>query len=173
MYDKQSGFSLIECMIYSTVLAIFITIFFNGITHWIAQLTKQGISTHILYELYAAHDLLIRDLRQAPTDRFEWKKITEEQVVWRGRDIDIGWYVHQGNLYRSSGSFNQSTDQWITHTKSLVARSVSDCKFSAHYTDHGLQYITVTLTIERDDIHKKHILETDVVVAQGILYEEA
>ncbi len=88
-----------------------------------------------------AHDLLVRDIHRASSQRKDWKKIEPDMLIWHVDTKDIGWHHKKGQLLRLEGNFDVSTNTWHKKVQSVVAQSITSVRFYVHGQD-ALEYVT-------------------------------
>jgi len=100
---------------------------------WVAQLwpfyMKQTKKTTTLINLYTAHDVFIRDIKEAPSSRKHWKKINPHELIWHVAHNDIGWAIDKGALIRQEGRYDTNTMEWHNKTKSLIVPNITTVLF--------------------------------------------
>ena len=118
---NRNGFSLLEFLIYFTLLSFLATTIFSWLArshHILKNRSKQAAG---LLQLYAAHDVLVRDLHAAPALREHWKKIDTKELVWCAGEYDVGWRLEGKKLLRLQGHYDAGQQQWKKKRKSVVA----------------------------------------------------
>ncbi|MCX5922020.1 MAG: hypothetical protein NTX86_01700 [Candidatus Dependentiae bacterium] len=128
MKTKQ-GFSLVECVIYCGLFSMMMMVLFNWMIPMHMRLKASSSRIAKLIELYAACDVLTRDIRMASANTDQWKKVTEQELIWHSRGVDIGWSFEKNSLFRSEGTYNASSQSWVKKTKNLIADNVDTVKF--------------------------------------------
>jgi hypothetical protein len=102
---------------------------FNWMISMHASLKNPTKNVAILTGIYAAQDLLMRDLYSVPIEMELWKDHATSQLIWHAVDKDIGWLLEHEQLYRIEGTFNVAQATWSEKTRSLVADEIRKCKF--------------------------------------------
>lgn len=130
LHNAMQGTTLIECLLYCTLLVLLTTISFSWLSRTQAALQKQ---TKINNE--SINDMILRDvimnvLRQAPSDARKWKKRDSHEIVWSQHDHDVGISYEKGQLIRSEGLFLVAIGQWKTRTKSIISNTLKKFAFS-------------------------------------------
>jgi len=129
---KYAGFSLIECMIYCMVLAILFMTWFHGMVVAHTAFVKKATKTIQLSNVYAAHDMLIRDIRHAPSKSTQWKLCTNTQLIWHQQENDIGWMIHNNTLFRIEGTYDAERQKWCKKKQSVALFDVARISFTKH-----------------------------------------
>lgn len=127
--QKYNGFTLLEILIYILFFS-FITL---AASMWIARLWQFSMlrskKQESLITLYCAHDVLIRDLRAAPSDPTQWKATQENCIIWHTKNGDIGWLQDNDQLIRIEGRYNNTKKKWTKKTKSIIAKKINNVQF--------------------------------------------
>ncbi len=122
---NKNGFSLLEFLVYFMLLSFLATTIFSWLAHSHHTLKNRSRQATELLQLYAAHDVLVRDLRAAPALREHWKKIHTKELIWHVGNHDVGWRVEDKKLLRLEGRYDAEKQQWMKKTKSVVADKVA------------------------------------------------
>jgi hypothetical protein len=116
---KRYGFSLIEFLIYCTLLMFmsflvlqFFYIHSRGLFA-IAQKNQSAIS------LYNCFDILNRDIQSAYSQPEYWHYSSDE-IVFKTNNECIGWVLKNKNVYRIKGDYNFLSGHWNTKSKTLL-----------------------------------------------------
>ena len=149
MRAKQ-GFILIECCAYLIICAL-LTL---TIMQWVTQTVHEAdCITHSIDRVMTsmvAQDVFMRDLQAAPRDRSAWIKIMPDNIIWRmSNGGTIGWTVHNKQLIRKEGTYNELSHQWAKHHTSAVAYGVTQFNCSIEIEDNGVRGVYSTLCIEK------------------------
>lgn len=124
--NKKRGFSVVYFIIYLLCTTILITV----AIHWHISVQhiykKQVNALHLLIDTYLAHDLLIRDLRAAPSDTTAWMQNTETQLIWKVpfEDKAIGWNYQNNELIRTEGTYYPRTEIWHDATTTVILSDI-------------------------------------------------
>lgn len=152
MNRQERGFSLIECLIYCTVMSLLALLVFefflkNSLTA--RQFTKQGkqvMSTH------AAHAFLANDIQCAACHKSSWDVSDPHAFVCRVGQAAVGWHVKDGSLYRTSGQYDFAFGYWVHKSRSLVAERTQ----FAYQVYQNAQTITgMDTQLQADRAHSK------------------
>ncbi len=125
----REGFTLLELLLYMlffAFIALATASFMVRLWQTSAQRNKKQES---LITLYTAHDMLLRDIHRAPTDREQWKEIQKECIIWHAKEADVGWLREGEQLVRIEGRYHKKKKQWSKQTKNLIVSHVSALQF--------------------------------------------
>jgi hypothetical protein len=112
----RPGYLAFEFILYFFLMTLLITL----VMQWAATSQVQ-----LQAALYAAHDVLVRDVLQAPADLTLWYSCSTNNYCWHAQGVDVGWYVIEGALMRLEGAYNRVTHEWIARQRSLMAQGVT------------------------------------------------
>lgn len=157
-----AGFSLIECMIYFFISTLLLTVVINWVVTTQSRVSSASKQCNQWMGHVTALDFICRDLRAAPSNQAEWKKINTTELIWHLDDNDIGWSMENAQLFRSEGTYVASSGQWNTRTKSLVDDAIGSVSFDVKRNPkfpEELQRITCTF----DKISRTITLRNGVV----------
>ncbi len=131
LMKKRKGVTIIEFLVYLAIFSLIIMISMD----WIVRLWQTCLfyskKRVCLVNLSAAHDMLIRDLQNAPSSAANWKMKTTSQLIWTASTKkDICWMYENNTLVRIEGSYNEKKKQWKKKTKNLVASSIKKANFT-------------------------------------------
>src|SRR3989338_6525412 len=98
MNAMRRGFSLIECMIYLSLLSVLVIMTWNFFYRSYETIALVMRDTTQIMQLSSALDLISRDLSQACADQKSWYKPRTGEIIFKKRDEHIGWRVHKGSL---------------------------------------------------------------------------
>ncbi len=153
---KCAGFSLIEAMIYCTVLAILVMTWFHGMITSHVAFARESERITQLSNLYAAQDILRHDIRQASAHVDAWKKQSDSEIIWHVHKADVGWVLQDGVLLRIEGNYDSKQKKWHDKKQSIALFDVSQVSFVKHGDKNYIKSITCQLTLhnkEKIDIH--------------------
>jgi type II secretory pathway pseudopilin PulG len=133
---KNSGFSLVEFLIY-TVLFSFLAVLFFGVASR-AQfkfITTTSAQENLLRQVLAI-DLLRRDLMSASFVSSDWdvqqnavfKKMTLTSKN-RPQSVCVCWFIAARGLMRAQGEYDFTKHEWINRTSCIVCQSINSIKF--------------------------------------------
>lgn len=152
---NRGGFGLIECMIYCLLVALLAVTWMQGIASVCRALSGYSRQCNAMVVLYSAHDLLVRDLRNAPRTNKGWKKVLPTELIWHTNGTDIGWQFIDNQLVRMEGVYQAGSDSWSKRSKSIVATNLEQIQFQANQKGGKVSSVGIRLqghghTIERD-----------------------
>lgn len=128
--NRQSGFSIIECLVYCSLFCFLCILIFGWVGASQVSLTKIHKKSRHLLDTYGSLDAFVQDAMGAPSDSSAWKKVSEHELVWQGHEGAIGWAWSEGSLYRTTGIY--ADRQWTQSTKNLVSSSLNRVNFTVH-----------------------------------------
>jgi len=126
----RKGFTLIEMMLYVLFIAFIAMATASLMVHLWQSLYTRNQKQELLITLYLAHDMLVRDLHDAPVDPLLWKEIQHDTLIWHTKKGDIGWQRKQKQLVRKEGRYNAQKHRWSKVTISLIANQVTQVSFT-------------------------------------------
>lgn len=141
---NRHGFLLIEWLVYCMIIAFVALCTALWLSNCYIPIIKDAQASSAMVDVWVAHDLMIRDLRNAEGD-LPWKtqKIATSEYVWKMRSSSVGWAIHNKKLIRTEGDFNGI---WRSSSRAIVARGMSSFGITG---DHALPHL-VTCWLEND-----------------------
>lgn len=123
-YASQPAFTVLEVII---ALALTVALM-SMLTHWIADshVRLQQNARHVtrLLSVASAYEVVRRDVQQASGDYGLWKRY-EGAPVWHAQGADVCWHVHDGVLYRVSGTYDAKHATWREKSMSRVVSGIA------------------------------------------------
>lgn len=126
----RRGFLLIEFIIYFAVATTLFTVSFQAVSSLYLRMLGQSTFVNRLTEWHCAQDVFARDVQRAPCQRWLFKKVTEQSLIWAQGNEDIGWILEDGTLMRYAGTYDVVKQEWKKKVKSLVVQDVQRCVFA-------------------------------------------
>lgn len=126
-YNK--GFTLLESLIYISCLSLFALVFFAMVNLFIN--TKFSLSLlRSKAEIIVGINLLLKDIIKAPNIT-SFKSIGKNKLIYKDfdLDLDIGWIVKSGNLYKYIGRYSIDSDYWIKKRSNLILQNLESIDF--------------------------------------------
>lgn len=120
----KKGFSLIECMVYLSLLTVLVPMVFVWLSSFSSSALKQN-QLHTVIDLYLARDFIVQDIQKGSADIRQWKLTRTNYLIWNMGNDDIGWELRDNKLYRYSGQYDQKKDQWNVKSKSVIAQGIT------------------------------------------------
>jgi len=160
---NNHGFSLIECMVYCSILMILSVMTFTFIARITTTISQSNSRMQQALWLEAAHELLRADIQQASCNVNEWCVQEKNQFVCKGAQEWYGWRLKGENLYRMKGIYDCNAQQWLEKSESLVARHVQLFKPVVHIEKELVKAVHCTLALR----HSSRVEET-VHVMNGV-----
>lgn len=131
------------------ICAILMMTLMRWITQTVLEAGRTVQSTDRALTGVLVHDVIVRDLQPAPSDRSAWLAIAKDHIIWQGSDGKaIGWHHTNKQLVRKEGSYNTQTQQWGKHHASVVASGVDAFSCQIQADEKRVQGITSTLSLE-------------------------
>jgi hypothetical protein len=119
------GFTLIELLVYLVITTSIIMLTVQWIAQSHSRLTQHAMLNKNCIGMCAAHDVLMRDVRAAPTAHTAWKEIGPHAWIWRTGQEDIGWELRKGQVRRMTGLYDMSKHAWSKHHTSVIAQDIA------------------------------------------------
>jgi hypothetical protein len=147
-----NGFTLIECTLYILFLGLISTMWFSSTIRIYTGMRSIYYKNHILLNLYASSDALVRDLRlKPPTSNALW--YLPHGLVWHhtADKHSIGWFLQDHTLMRCEGIYNQEAHTWSECTKSVVCNAMTAAEFMAKESGSAvaISFVSGAVTMER------------------------
>ncbi len=130
MKHNSKGFTLLEVIIYILFFSFITTITALWMVRMWNVCMLKGTKQKSLISLYGAHDILIRDIQEAPADYTQWKEQQADCIIWHTPKADIGWCKQKDRLVRIEGMYDRVKKEWTKQTKSVVAMPVKAVTFT-------------------------------------------
>lgn len=147
---KSNGYSLIEYCVYLACCAVSALI----ISWYVLDFLKIS-QKHFHHEQLAylgAIQLLGNDLLYAPQDRHKWHRIQVDSLIWKNHIQDVGWYLHNNNLWRITGHYDSKKGTWGKHKKNLIAYHINDFKTQILMKKNRIIGVKVLLSGNKDSL---------------------
>jgi type II secretory pathway component PulJ len=142
--NRQSGFTAIELLIYITLCAGLAITVFGFVARAAQDCLQSQKTTNELVEVALAQELLARDMRRAPIQKIAWKKISNHELIWNSENGDIGWLASDNGMFRTTGTYDTQSDQWLHKRKISCAKFLHRATFSVGEKNHRITHITTT-----------------------------
>lgn len=160
----KPGFFLVELLVYISLSSLFFVLLFQ-LTSYKHNNNKSliNVNSHRASASMAL-DLLTNDLRQSTSNPFYWRVRSNNTLIWRHDQNDIGWAQEGNKLYRIDGIYNSKTNTWVKKTKSLALLNVK--RFHVEYgTSLKIIYITLEVILEKTTF----ILQKSIAPRNGLV----
>jgi type II secretory pathway component PulJ len=125
----QPGVTLLEFVLYLGIFFVLIATSFYWMSTVCIPCVRDTKKVRDFIDVQAALHLLRQEIKGAPALRSQWKKITENELIWHYQNEDIGWYVKQGALMRVSGTYNAHLGRWEKRASTLATPHMSEAHF--------------------------------------------
>jgi len=130
---NQSGFTIIEWMIYFFLIVFVLTGLFHFATKTQQKLLSLSKKSGIVAHLCGAQDGLAQDIAVAPINLQAWDTLSKEQIAWTQKKKKICWNCEKKTLYRSEQVFDEKIKAWLKKKKIVVCRNVTSVFFDPNY----------------------------------------
>ncbi|MBT3456178.1 hypothetical protein HN446_03885 [bacterium] len=163
MRHKQ-GFSLIEAICYVALSAILSSLLFRFVAKNHIDLTGNTKQCQLFIVANNACDSFARDIFQAPANIKKWKEMKDNFLVWRAKDVDIGFYMKDKKLIRVSGNYNISTNKWSKASRSCIFGSLDALRFEYKINPAGdcITSVEICINYEKESIVRNVFLKNEV-----------
>lgn len=128
---SYSGFTLIEFLIYISLLSCAYILFFSASNKAILNILSINRNQNRELELSLAADLLRRDLLSASMFEQDWVEplfiFKKQGLSLKNKDLStsVCWYIGRLGLMRAEGLFEFAQRKWQNKAVSLVCKDVS------------------------------------------------
>lgn len=152
MIHYRAGFSLIEFLVYFSVMTMLAGLSMSSFMHFFSYAQYSEQSTLMVSSLTSAHDLLTRDIAL----RNNVAGSTEK--VFRVGSDDIRWCVREKKLIREKGVYDYVHQRWNKKRDNVVADGIEVCEISLQgnlwkselaYHLHGIHYRDIRYIAQR------------------------
>ncbi len=143
---RKKGFSLIEVMMYMTLLSFVSLMVMQHVMKSMAHLTRVRTRGNTINTLNQVASLIVRDIQAASALRDSWKKILPDSCIFHNDGYDCGWLLSKGNLYRIKGLYDAQTDCWKKKKKQRVLLDVDTVEFTVTSDEKRVHSVKVILS---------------------------
>jgi type II secretory pathway component PulJ len=145
--NNYQGFSLFECLLYLSMSMLVITQLFEYVVSTQQQIKTFTRKANASLSWLIAHDILLRDLITAPSQRPCWLQSNPAELFWVCSDgTAYKWYIKDAKMIRVSGIYDAVGNQWKKSTKSTVAENM--IQFSVNFIENGNAVRAIILHIQ-------------------------
>lgn len=141
------GFLLLESLVYIFLL-LFLTMY---LVDWLSRnyeiLARHSGQAGKLIALTSAHDVIMRDLREAERESFVAYS-DKVSYFWKVQGHDICWELKKKRLVRSYGDCDVGNVVWKTRKKSIIADNID---FLEIIYDQFTQTVTCVMSAQLHD----------------------
>ncbi len=102
----NTGFSLIECMVYIAASSMLLVCALNVCITSNSMVTKTFCQARTQGALYMALETMTHDIAEAPCDHTRWLACTPSKLLWETQEGATGYYIHQEKILRVVQSRN-------------------------------------------------------------------
>jgi len=143
---NKAGFTLLETLCYIAITTILVAVLFRSVAATTLQLKKVAQCNAAFCQLFAAHQLLERDLLAAPEQVSAWKQMSDSSLIWQEGQTDRGWLVKKNQLLRVHGVYNSRHEQWTKKVSHVVARGLDSVQFRVHKQSTSINVVQYQFT---------------------------
>lgn len=102
MVTKQAGFTLIECLLYLILFAIFTVTLSSFMVRVLDNAVAKNQRSEGITLLWSISRLLARDIERVPCKLHVWQGTASNRISWNEPEV-CSWYVAAGSLWRQQG----------------------------------------------------------------------
>lgn len=142
MNQHKSGFTIIELLVYFSLLCFLSFALFSWLTRvvLINNVSCPFITGHI------AGDCFARDMRSAGAKKEDWLVKNRHEIVFCTRKETIGWLLKKNVLHRITGKYDTTKKLWLKKTTSIVAHTIDELNFSFNETNTKMHMVCMNIT---------------------------
>lgn len=145
------GFSLIECIVYSSLLSFIALLIMPSFLQLFRILNSFECRAMEHACLYAAVDLLYRDVTNFAVDTSPLSCNNESIIFYNNLSgKHIRWTIRDQSLYRVEGKYATNMQEWSDTVESLVCRNIIKGSF---FIDQ-LRTLTIRLSTKQSHIER-------------------
>ena len=162
---NKTGSTIIELLIYFSLFSILVGLIFPWVVQSHTRFVLFGKKLQTTIDQHCACDVLIHDIRQAPSAEQQWKQINKDTLIWNTPDYDIGWYVKNNKLMRTQGIYNQAFQTWTKKQSSVAVHNIKQIVFDVSPQQKHVQSVTYNLVLSNDKQIKRTVYLNNKVLA--------
>lgn len=144
-------------MVYITLVSFIGALALPYAVHCQRYLVQQQQAARLFIQQTIAGTVLMHDIQEASCAQQEWKKITDNIIIFHKQEQDIGWIIEDKKLFRIEGIYNSTGDMWHSSTKSFIASNIETIQVVCHI-DQGnanqIRAVTATMVSEKSKNNK-------------------
>ncbi|MDP3889493.1 MAG: hypothetical protein Q8Q25_03065 [bacterium] len=161
----SQGISLFEFMIYLALFSIIIGLSFQGAARVYSSFVHQNKLCSMLSNAYSACDLLTRDVHAASATLQDWNKIDGHEIIFKSKDMNIGWAFEHNALIRTVGNYDAKTHTWDKKIRRMAVASIHEMSFSVLTQLDRVMMVTVSCHIKNEN--DTHTITQGIVLRNG------
>ena len=142
---QRQGFSLIECMVYATLLAFMSLLTASWMIRSSTMVRSQTACANVCSKSGLVFDYLAKDIKTALSDNASWPVRERNSIIFNTGDGAIGWKQKGSVLYRTTGIYRRG--RWSEHFTSVVERGVRECRFDLITDDKRVRAVRCYLRL--------------------------
>lgn len=137
---SKKGFLLIEALIYLILSSLFFLLLFQFVVRTYSNHKNLRHKNSHESELSNLANILTRDIQSASKDIISWKKISNEELIFKVNNIDIGYICNGQKIYRIEGQYNKASGNWTNKIQSLSCRHIKKFSTSINTQEYTKKY---------------------------------
>lgn len=149
--SNQTGFSLIETIIYCAIMSILTLLVFQFMIRSHESIATLISSGKKIMSIYSIEQRLIADIQSAQADPSKWDTIKNDSFVCQNCKESIGWELIQGNLYRISGIYDFALHYWRSKSRALVGTHIDQFTYMQNRNSSGM--IALEYVLKHENKH--------------------
>jgi hypothetical protein len=135
---QKKGFLLVSLVVYGAITVLLVAAIIR-LAVLVIPVTYSLMAWCAYTPFYTAHDFILREFSNAPTDPARWLKADSEGFIWQSGEGAKAILVKKGALIYKEGGYTQGS--WYESSTSLLAQR---CRFiKAHMTAQGDRVIEI------------------------------
>ena len=79
---NKKGATILEVLIYFSLFTMLVVVLFPWMFQAQARFMQCSKNLQTTIDQHCAYDVLLHDIRQAPSDKQQWKLITDTSLIW-------------------------------------------------------------------------------------------
>lgn len=141
--NHKRGFSLVSFLLYLSLFSVATLCMCQIITIHIIPGLSSLRKTQSIIALHSATDVFVRDIKNIKDGTCVWNVILPHELIWQEKNQSIGWCFYQNRLERREGTYKKG---WQDVKTSVIARGISNARFTAEKDDKGIVGMELALT---------------------------
>lgn len=145
LMNNKNGFSLISFLLYLMLFSIIALFIANIITSLLLPSLTATHTCRSIINLHIASDLFVRDIHHMKIKPYQWKKISQDELIWHIDDHDIGWCYNKKRIERREGIYNNG---WKGKKTGVISTGIKHALFSVERLHSRIIGIEMSLVSE-------------------------
>ncbi len=151
--NNKNGFSLISFLLYLMLFSIIALFIANIITSLLLPSLTATHTCRSIISLHIASDLFVRDIHHMKGKPYQWKKISQDELIWHTDDHDIGWCCIKKRIERREGIYNNG---WKSKKTSIISSGIKHGTFTVE--NHHNHIIGLEMSLVSDYAPHKTVI---------------